>query len=512
MQTELEKIRIYLRIKWAVIAAAALLIGTETIFGVVSPVASISTFLALFIAFLSSIPVYVQIKREKATTITAHFSLSFDLFLIIIALYFNGGIENTWLFFPVFVIFYSGYLFTIKASVIYALISYLTIVLMFFLEYFKIIPHFGIYNLPEVYWRNTEYCIDYLIGMFMLYFFAAFSAGYLNQTMLLAAKNLERSLEETKSAKKESDEARRALMSVMEDVSRARDELEIKVKERTAELEEAKANLERRVAERTADLEASRKAVLHMMKNLKDDMEKLKVIDRMKTEFLSMVSHELRTPLTPIKGYLYLLISEKMGKLSEEQKKALEIISRQSEHLQTLIDSILDLSRIERGVPIPLKKEPLSLKTAIEEVAEATKIQAQAKELKVLLEIQEGLPTIMADEVKIKRAITNLVGNAIKFTPQGGEIRLRAFAEDSSIRVEVIDTGIGIAQENLTKIFEKFYQVDSSITRTAGGMGLGLPIAKEIIELHGGKIWAESEGLGRGSRFIFTLPIGGEQK
>jgi len=429
--------------------------------------------------------------------------------LIILALYFNGGIENTWLFFPVFVIFFSGYLFSVRASLAYAVVSYLSILLMFFLEYFKIIPHFGIYNLSELYWRNTEYCIDYLVGMFMLYFFAAFSSGYLNQIMAQAAERLGRSLKETQTAQKESENARKALLNLTEDLTRARDTLEARVKERTAELEEAKSNLEQKVGERTAELEKSRRAVIHMMKDLKDDMEKLKVIDRMKTEFLSMVSHELRTPLTPIKGYLYLLTSEKIGTLTDQQKKALEIISRQSEHLQTLIDSILDLSRIERGQPLPLKKEPMSIKAAIEEVAEAMKIQAQAKQLNLILEIQENLPTIMGDSIKIKRALTNLLGNAFKFTPEGGEVKVRAFAEDSSLRVEVIDNGIGLAPENLTKIFEKFYQVDSSITRAAGGMGMGLPIAKEIVELHGGKIWAESEGLGKGSKFIFTLPITG---
>ncbi|MGB9612855.1 MAG: sensor histidine kinase [Candidatus Margulisiibacteriota bacterium] len=511
MQTESEQLKLYLRIKYWVVGTAALLIGAETALGVVSATASISSFVAMAVALLSALPLQVQINRQKSTIASAYLSLSFDLLLIIVALYFNGGIENTWLFFPVFVIFISGYFFTLRASLIYAFISYAAILLMFLLEYYKIIPHFGIYNLPELYWRNTDYCIDYLVGMFMLYFFAAFSSGYLNQTMRQRAEKLRQSLAETQAAQQESENARRALLNLTEDLTSARNALEARVKERTAELEEAKASLERKVAERTANLEASRKAILHMMKNLHEDMDKLRLIDRMKTEFLSMVSHELRTPLTPIKGYLYLLTTEKMGKLSEEQKKALEIISRQSEHLQTLIDSILDLSRIERGVPIPLKKEPLSIKSVIEEVVEAMKIQAQACELKVSLELQENLPTIMGDPIKLKRVITNLLGNALKFTPRGGEIKIRAFAADSAIRIEVIDNGIGIAPENLERIFEKFYQVDSSLTRPAGGMGIGLSIAKEIVELHGGKIWAESEGLGRGSKFIFILPIGGEE-
>ncbi|MFC1637545.1 sensor histidine kinase [Candidatus Margulisiibacteriota bacterium] len=137
---------------------------------------------------------------------------------------------------------------------------------------------------------------------------------------------------------------------------------------------------------------------------------------------------------------------------------------------------------------------------------EAVNISAEDRGLAIKLEIDPELPSIMGDEIKLKRVVTNLVGNALKFTARGGEIRIKARPEAPGIRVEVIDNGVGIAGEYLGKIFDKFFQVDSSYTRATGGIGMGLAIARELVELHGGKIWVESGGLGKGSRFNFTLP------
>jgi signal transduction histidine kinase len=295
----------------------------------------------------------------------------------------------------------------------------------------------------------------------------------------------------------------------MDYLNQTKGELELKVKQRTTELEEAKIDLENKVAERTVKLEESRTAVLHMMRDLKEDIAKLQSVDKMKTEFLSMVSHELRTPLTPIKGYLSLLQSGKMGALTDQQKNALEIVTKQSEHLHSLIDSVLDLSRLELGKPIPIVKEPVSVNSILLDTYEAMRIQAENQGLKILLNIQEELPTIMGDAAKLKRILANLLGNAIKFTPRGGEITLRAFSGSSNIRIEVADNGIGLSSEHREKIFEKFFQVDSSLTRSSGGMGMGLTIVRELVTLHGGVAWAESEGLGKGSKFIFSLPVTG---
>lgn len=459
---ELKKeIKLYIRIKWWVLAVIVALIAGEKLFGVIGWIAAASSFITLAMAAGTNLWLSSAVKRIKFTPLITYFSLSFDLLLIIVALYFNGGLENTWLFLPVIVIFVSGYLFTLRVSIAYAVISFFAIFIMFILEYYRIIPHFSIYNLPELYWRNLERCFDYLIGMFLLYFSAAFTSGYFNQILRQAA----------------------------------------------AELEEARSDLEKKVSERTADLEKSRKVILQMHEELKGDLVKLQTVDRMKTEFLSMISHELKTPLAPIYSYLELLKDKVIGPINQKQKEALLAIKKQSEHLNSLIDSLLDISRLELGKPVLIERRPLSYKKIIEDTVEVMRLDIEKKGLELEVKAPPDLPSLLGGEAKLKRLITNLLGNAQKFTPKGGKITIKVFEEDGSIQTQIIDTGIGIAPEHLEKIFEKFYQVDSSYTREAGGIGMGLTIAKETVEAHGGKIWAESEGLEKGARFCFTLPL-----
>jgi len=235
--------------------------------------------------------------------------------------------------------------------------------------------------------------------------------------------------------------------------------------------------------------------------------EDLKSIDKMKTEFLSVISHELRTPLTPIIGYITMFISETFGHLDPKYIQKAEIIKKESEHLHGLIESLLDVSRLERGVPMQPNKEPLSILTLLEELKEVMKPQFDSRKMTLEIKLQDGFPAIMADVNKIRRLITNLLGNALKYVPAGGGIIIKGTYDETKVRIEMIDNGIGIENANLKKIFDKFFQVDGTYTRAAGGVGLGLAIAREIVTSHGGKIWAESDGLGAGSRFIFTLPI-----
>jgi signal transduction histidine kinase len=243
-----------------------------------------------------------------------------------------------------------------------------------------------------------------------------------------------------------------------------------------------------------------------LLDKLEKNYEKLQAADKAKTEFLSLVSHELRFPLTPIMGYIGFILEGKLGELNAEQKNALEIIKEQSRHLHALIDSVLDISRFELGKPIPIRRELLSLKEIIKDVAAAIAIQAKGQNLKISLQLPDDLSMIIGDEIKMKRILTNLLGNAMKFTPPGGEITVKAYNCPPEVRVEVIDNGIGIAPDNLSKIFEKFFQVEVPTEEISGGIGMGLTICRELIKLHNGKIWAESDGLGKGSKFIFTLP------
>jgi PAS domain S-box-containing protein len=237
------------------------------------------------------------------------------------------------------------------------------------------------------------------------------------------------------------------------------------------------------------------------------ELEKAKEREQMKTEFMSVISHELRTPLTPIQGYTDMLISEQIGKLTPEQKTAVDVIKKQSRRLLSLIDSVLDITRVEYGRPIEIKKEPVSLNAIVDDAVGSMDFQFQEKEIKPGIVRSPEVDTLLADESKITRVISNLLGNALKFSPKKGQVDIRITKIGGAAQIEVADSGIGIDKENLERIFDKFYQVDSSYTRSAGGIGMGLAIVKEIIEAHGGKVWAQSDGLGHGARFIFTLPL-----
>ena len=489
----------------------------------------------LLIYILVSGTVFWIIRRGFLPGEIAYFILLvIDCFLVTAAIYYSGGIES---FMPtVYAIIgiLAGLTLPLWAIVGVITVSASLYAAELFLESAQMIPHITIF---QEFFRQEQYHVSNyyriiplanIIVVIALVFVAHTMADILRKRKeRLAALNfdLDKSSKLLVRRDLEANDINRQLDEKIHELEELKTGLEAKVKERTGELEEAKAGLEIKVTERTTelekerasleekvkdrtgDLEKSRKAILHMMKDLKEDIVKLRVVDRMKTEFLSMISHELRTPLTPLKGYLSILFSEKMGQLNDSQKNAIKILIKQIDHLHNMIDSVLDLSRLETGKPIPISKSPLSLKTVIEETAEAMKIEAKEQSMNISLDLQENLPTVLGDETKLRRVLSNLIGNSIKFTPAGGQVTIRASYAEQNARVEVIDNGIGIARENLEKIFERFYQVDSSSTRAAGGMGMGLPIARELIELHGGKLWAESEGIGKGSRFIFTLPV-----
>ncbi len=228
--------------------------------------------------------------------------------------------------------------------------------------------------------------------------------------------------------------------------------------------------------------------------------------DQMKTEFMSMVSHELRTPLTAIQGFVSLLDQETYGALTPVQKDFIAKIKTQSAHLYHLLTSVLDFTSLEYGGKFENNKEPVSLLTLVKEVLEGMRPDFDKKEIKLAINIPEDFPTIISDESKLERILTNLLGNAFKFTPRRGTVTIDARLDADSLTFTVRDTGIGIARENQSRIFDKFYQVDSSITRGYGGIGMGLALAQEIVQALGGRIGVESEGEGKGAAFIVTIP------
>lgn len=236
------------------------------------------------------------------------------------------------------------------------------------------------------------------------------------------------------------------------------------------------------------------------------DVSKEREIEQMKSDFVSLVSHELRTPLVAIKGAADNLLDGLGGELNDVQKDCLLLSKRNIDRLNRLISDLLDISRIESG-KIQLNKQPVDTTSIIKDVLSLFEAGAKEKGVTLELSLSEGLPLVVADPDKINQVLTNLVGNAMKFTPARGKIVVRAFGAENSLRVEVEDSGVGIPKQDLERIFDKFYQVERNKSFTSiKGTGLGLPISKGIVERHGGRIWAESEP-GQGSKFIFILPV-----
>lgn len=232
--------------------------------------------------------------------------------------------------------------------------------------------------------------------------------------------------------------------------------------------------------------------------------QKIEELDRVKSNFLSMVSHELRTPLTTIQGYISFLLTEKTGTMNQKQRECLKISGESADLLNHLIEELLDLSKIECGeFRVHLGRVDMS-EIAHRAVA-SLQIYAAQQEVRLENNLPKDLPPVWADKERILQAMTNLLGNAIKFNRKGGVVDITASGQQKEkVVFSVSDTGMGMPEDKLDMIFDKFYQVDSSGKRKYGGCGLGLAISKSIIELHGGKIRAESK-IGIGSKFYFEL-------
>ena len=237
-----------------------------------------------------------------------------------------------------------------------------------------------------------------------------------------------------------------------------------------------------------------------------DDITREKEIDQMKSDFISLVSHELRTPLTSIIGFVSFILDGKAGAINDRQRNSLARVQRQSKRLAALINDLLDISRIESG-RIQMEQESISLLEIVTQRLEEIRPQADEKSIRLVLTAPESIPDILGDEARMGQVFTNLIGNAIKFTPNNGEVSVKVEADGNLLHVEVIDTGPGIPAEERQKIFDKFYQLSDISTRQQGGSGLGLSITKSIVEAHGGKLWIDDGNQGKGSNFQFVLPL-----
>ncbi len=233
------------------------------------------------------------------------------------------------------------------------------------------------------------------------------------------------------------------------------------------------------------------------------DVTSQKELEKMKSNFLSVVSHELKTPLHSIKGFVDIILMDKTGPVTEIQRDFLETVKQQTNHLQRMIDDLLEFSRLESG-RVALRLSPVDIPVVLEAVVDKLTPLADAAEVKLLNLAPDNMSTISADPWRLEQVVTNLVDNAIKFTPPQGTVTLRARESDDAVYVSVSDTGIGIPPGQLERVFDRFYQVDGGVNRLYKGTGLGLTICRHIVEHHGGRIWVESE-YGHGATFHFSI-------
>ena len=268
------------------------------------------------------------------------------------------------------------------------------------------------------------------------------------------------------------------------------------LQERDRDLNTHRKDLERTVADLTIST-----------RELQEANKKLRDLDKIKSDFITIASHELRTPLTSIKAYVELMIL-KPNLIEEKKRRLLDIINTESDRLARLINDLLDLSRIEAGT-MAWHLTDVSVADIIQNSLGTITPLAQNREQRMTTDIEPGMPLFRGDRDRLVQVVTNILSNAVKFTPNGGSIRISARWEPEPVPriiVTVTDTGIGIPEEDLKIVFDKFQRSGDHLTSSVEGTGLGLAIAREIVEFHGGTIWAESV-YGKGSTFTFTLAL-----
>lgn len=248
---------------------------------------------------------------------------------------------------------------------------------------------------------------------------------------------------------------------------------------------------------------------LHGIATVLRDITAQKDLERMKSNFLSVVSHELKTPLHSVKGFVDIILMGKTGPVTEIQRDFLETVKQQTDHLQRLIDDLLEFSRLESG-RVTLRLQPVDLPVVIEAVLDKLTPLAHSAEVTLVNHTPENLPSLLADPWRLEQVVTNLVDNAIKFTPPHGAVTISAADTGDYLHVSVTDTGIGIPPGEIERIFDRFYQIDGGANRLYKGAGLGLTICRHIVEHHGGRIWVKSDfgkdaAHGGGATFTFTL-------
>jgi two-component system phosphate regulon sensor histidine kinase PhoR len=240
------------------------------------------------------------------------------------------------------------------------------------------------------------------------------------------------------------------------------------------------------------------------------DTSKEKQLEEMKVDFVSMAAHELRTPLTAIRGYASLLQMHYVSQLDASAKELLTRLIVSTTNLTNLIDNLLSVSRIERN-DLVIEQRPMDLGIIINDIFNSFRQEAQTKRQQFTLHLPNNLPLVMADPFRIGQVFINLIGNAMIYTPEGGKITITVSVKSDHLEISIEDTGEGIPREAMSRLFTKFFRVSGSLEQGSKGTGLGLYITKSIIELHHGKIWADSV-IGKGTTFTFTIPLATQEQ
>jgi signal transduction histidine kinase len=370
-------------------------------------------------------------------------------------IYFNGGLNRSYLtlIYPV-LITYVGMTAPRFWPFMVTVFCSLAFTGMVVLEYFKVIPQTQIYLAAPLPLGRQLFEVGIITGFL---FFTAFFSSYTSQLIKRSRAQLK--------------------------------EQNVSLKESHTELEQAARDLRRKNLE------------------LRAATEKAQASDRMKSEFLTNMSHELRTPLNHIMGFSELLYNKYFGELNPTQEEHLGNILTSSNHLLSLINDILDLSKIEAG-KMELECSEVPLQGILENSLTMVEEGALKHKIRLTSNFVDIPPTLYADERKVKQILYNLLSNAVKFTPDGGAVHLEVRGlEGKGIEIRVSDNGIGMPNTDLERIFQPFEQADNSSSRKYQGTGLGLSLAKRMVEMHGGRIWAESPGTGLGSSFYVTIPL-----
>ena len=242
-----------------------------------------------------------------------------------------------------------------------------------------------------------------------------------------------------------------------------------------------------------------------MQQELMEKTSQLEKASNAKSEFLASMSHELRTPLNAVIGFSELMLDGIPGDINDEQRQCLSDVLNSGQHLLNLVNDVLDIAKVEAR-RVDLKLENLNLPDVINDVLRTVKPILAVDRHRMKVNIKDGLPQVRADEHRLRQIFFNLLGNAIKFTPPGGAISIEVSRADDWCHISVVDNGIGIKKEDRERVFEAFTQADTLPGKEKGGTGLGLALARELVEMCGGRIWVESK-YRKGSRFTFTLPL-----